>query len=29
VEIYLDPGRFFIFDAAGALAAAPGVRRAA
>ena len=29
VEIYLDPGRFFIFDAGGALAAAPGVRQAA
>ncbi len=29
VEMYLDPGRFFIFDAAGALAAAPGMRRAA
>ena len=29
VEIYLDPARFFIFDAAGALAAAPGVRQAA
>ena len=29
VEVYLDPARFFIFDAAGALAAAPGVRRAA
>jgi glycerol transport system ATP-binding protein len=29
VDLYLDPGRFFIFDAAGALAAAPGMRRAA
>ena len=29
VEIYLDPGRFFVFDAAGALAMAPGIRRAA
>ena len=29
VELYLDPGRFFIFDAAGALAAAPGLSRAA
>lgn len=29
VEIYLDPGRFFVFDAAGALAAAPGLRQAA
>jgi glycerol transport system ATP-binding protein len=29
IEIYLDPGRFFIFDASGALAAAPGMRQAA
>lgn len=29
VELYLDPSRFFVFDAAGALAAAPGVRRSA
>jgi glycerol transport system ATP-binding protein len=29
VEIYLDPSRFFIFDASGALAAAPDLRRAA
>ncbi len=29
VEFYLDPSRFFIFDAAGALAAAPGLKRAA
>ena len=29
VEIYLDPGRFFVFDAFGALAAAPGVQQAA
>lgn len=29
VTLYLDPGRFFIFDAGGALAAAPGLRRAA
>ena len=28
-SIYLDPGRFFVFDAFGALAAAPGVRQAA
>ena len=29
VELYLDPGRFFVFDPAGALAAAPSLRRAA
>lgn len=29
VEIYLDPSRFFLFDASGALAAAPGLDRAA
>lgn len=29
VELYLDPGRFFVFDASGALAAAPGLNRAA
>jgi glycerol transport system ATP-binding protein len=29
VEIYLDPDRFFVFAASGALAAAPGMRRAA
>ena len=29
VEIYLDPARFFVFDAFGALAAAPGVRQPA
>ncbi len=29
VELYLDPARFFVFDAGGALAAAPGLRRAA
>ena len=29
VEIYLDPGRFFVFGASGALAAAPGLNRAA
>ncbi len=29
VTIYLDPGKFFVFDAFGALAAAPGVRQAA
>jgi len=29
VDIYLDPARFFVFDAFGALAAAPGVRQAA
>jgi glycerol transport system ATP-binding protein len=29
VEVYLDPGRFFVFDSAGALAAAPGLKRAA
>ncbi len=29
IEIYLDPGHFFVFDAEGALAAAPGMRRAA
>ena len=29
VELYLDPNRFFVFDAAGALAAAPGMRVAA
>jgi glycerol transport system ATP-binding protein len=29
VNVYLDPGRFFVFDAFGALAAAPGVRQPA
>jgi glycerol transport system ATP-binding protein len=29
VEVYLDPSRFFIFDAFGALAAAPAVRQLA
>ncbi len=29
VEIYLDPGRFFVFDASGALVAAPGLHRVA
>ncbi len=29
VELYLDPSRFFVFDAKGVLTAAPGVRRAA
>ena len=29
VELYLEPSRFFVFDAAGALAAAPGMKRAA
>jgi glycerol transport system ATP-binding protein len=29
VELYLDPARFFVFDAKGALAAAPGGRRQA
>jgi glycerol transport system ATP-binding protein len=29
VEIWLDPGRFFVFDKSGALAAAPGPSRAA
>jgi glycerol transport system ATP-binding protein len=29
VELYLDPGRFFVFEPSGALAAAPGLRRAA
>ncbi len=29
VELYVDPSRFFVFDAAGALAAAPGLRAAA
>jgi glycerol transport system ATP-binding protein len=29
VELYLDPSRFFVFDASGALAAAPGLQRAA
>jgi glycerol transport system ATP-binding protein len=29
VELFLDPARFFVFDADGALAAAPGMRRAA
>jgi glycerol transport system ATP-binding protein len=29
VEIWLDPGRFFVFDKSGALAAAPGLNRAA
>jgi len=29
VELYLDPRRFFVFDASGALAAAPGLSRAA
>jgi glycerol transport system ATP-binding protein len=29
VELYLDPGRFFVFDAKGVLAAAPGRRQAA
>ena len=29
VELYLDPSRFFVFDAVGALAAAPGMRQAA
>jgi glycerol transport system ATP-binding protein len=29
VELYLDPGRFFVFEPSGALAAAPGLRQAA
>jgi glycerol transport system ATP-binding protein len=29
VEVFLDPSRFFVFDAGGALAAAPGAQRAA
>ena len=29
VELYLDPGRFFVFDGSGALAAAPALRQAA
>jgi glycerol transport system ATP-binding protein len=29
VELYLDPGRFFVFEPGGALAAAPALRRAA
>jgi glycerol transport system ATP-binding protein len=29
VEIWLDPGRFFVFDKSGALAAAPGLSKAA
>ncbi len=29
IELFLDPSRFFVFDAGGALAAAPGMRRAA
>jgi glycerol transport system ATP-binding protein len=29
VELYLDPGRFFVFGPGGALAAAPGMRQAA
>jgi glycerol transport system ATP-binding protein len=29
VELYLDPSRFFVFDASGGLAAAPGLSRAA
>jgi len=29
VQIYLDPNRFFVFDSSGALAAAPGMNRAA
>jgi glycerol transport system ATP-binding protein len=29
VELYLEPSRFFVFDAVGALAAAPGMKRAA
>jgi glycerol transport system ATP-binding protein len=29
VEIFLDPHRFFVFNAAGALSAAPGIRQAA
>jgi glycerol transport system ATP-binding protein len=29
VNVFLDPNRFFVFDAFGALAAAPGVRQAA
>jgi glycerol transport system ATP-binding protein len=29
VELYLDPGRFFVFEPDGALAAAPALRRAA
>ena len=29
IEFYLDPSRFFVFDASGALAAAPELRRAA
>ena len=29
VEIFLDPHRFFVFNGAGALSAAPGIRRAA
>jgi glycerol transport system ATP-binding protein len=29
VELFLDPSRFFVFDAGGALAAAPGMRQAA
>ena len=29
VEFYLDPSRFILFDASGALAAAPGLKRAA
>lgn len=29
VDVYIDPARFFIFDSAGVLAAAPGVRQAA
>jgi glycerol transport system ATP-binding protein len=29
VELFLDPGRFFVFNAAGALSAAPGLRQAA
>ena len=29
VELWLDPARFFVFDASGKLAAAPGLKRAA
>jgi glycerol transport system ATP-binding protein len=29
VELWLDPARFFVFDKAGALAAAPGPNRVA